>query len=476
MNANEDPNGSYPAVQMTSQGFMSRVEKTVSPFHGVDIPDYDVLTNCMHCGLCLPVCPTYALTGLEKSSPRGRIRLIKAVADGDLPITEGFVREMKFCLDCQACETACPAGVKYGSLVEAARGQIFAGGHEGFAVGVVKKAMLEWTFLRQNRLKALARLMKVYEQSGMKWFLQKTGALKIFSRKLDAIQPLSPSISSEFSSDVLPEAIHPSGKPRYRVGFLTGCIMDVAFADVNLDTINLLLHHDCEVIVPRNQACCGSLQAHNGSLEAARQMARSIIELFDREQLDYIVLNSAGCGAFMKEYGHIFVDDAQWGARAHRVSSKVKDLTEFLFETGYWPTKPARELFTTKGYSAVAPLLRSLKGKRITYHDACHLVHTQKVSQQPRELIKAIPGIMYTELPESTWCCGSAGIYNITHYDDSMKLLDRKVENIEMVQPDIVVTGNPGCMLQIQHGLRQKGLNIELMHTATFLWRACELS
>jgi glycolate oxidase iron-sulfur subunit len=437
---------------------MTQIEKKVSPFHGVDIPDYNVLTNCMHCGLCLPMCPTYALTGLEKSSPRGRIRLIKAVADGDLPITEGFVHEMNFCLDCQACETACPAG-----------------GHEGFVVGLVKKMLLEWTFLKQDRLKVLARLMKVYERSGVKWFFQKTGALKILSRKLDAIQPLSPSISSEFSSDMLPEVICPPGKPRYRVGFLTGCIMDVAFADVNVDTINLLLHHDCEVVVPRNQACCGSLQAHNGSLEAARQMAKNIIELFDREQLDYIVLNSAGCGAFMKEYGHIFVDDAQWGGRAHQVSSKVKDLTEFLFETGYWPTKPARESFTTKGNSSVAFPPGSLKGKRITYHDACHLVHTQKISQQPRELIKAIPGILYTELPESTWCCGSAGIYNITHYDDAMKLLDRKVQNIELVRPDIVVTGNPGCMLQIQHGLRQKGLNIELMHTATFLWRACEL-
>jgi len=455
---------------------MSQVETAPSPFQGVDIPSYDVLTNCMHCGLCLPTCPTYALTGLEKSSPRGRIRLIKAVADGDLPITENFVHEMNFCLDCQACETACPAGVKYGSLVEAARAQIFRGGYEGRASDIIKKSMLEWTFLKQDRLKVLAHLMRMYELSGLKWFLQKTGALRIVSRKLDSIQPLSPTISSEFSSNILPEIIHPKGKPRYRVGFLTGCIMDVAFADVNLDTINLLLHHDCEIVVPQGQACCGSLQAHNGSLGAAREMARHIIELFDRDDLDFIVLNSAGCGAYMKEYAHVFADDPQWAARAKRVSSKVRDLTEFLVETGYWPTKPARRVFSLKKNAPDKELTGSLTGKRITYHDACHLVHTQKISQQPRDLIKAIPGIEYAELPESTWCCGSAGIYNVVHYEDSMKLLDRKIENIEKVHPDIIVTGNPGCMLQIQHGLRQKGMDVQLLHTATLLWRACELS
>jgi len=455
---------------------MSEVEAAPSPFQGVDIPSYDVLTNCMHCGLCLPTCPTYALTGLEKSSPRGRIRLIKAVADGDLPITKNFVREMNFCLDCQACETACPAGVKYGSLVEAARAQIFRGGYEGAASNLIKKSMLEWTFLKQDRLKVLARVMRLSERSGLRWFLQKTGALRIISRKLDAIQPLTPSISSEFSSNLLPEIIRPEGKPRYRVGFLTGCIMDVAFADVNLDTINLLLHHDCEVVVPRGQACCGSLQAHNGGMGTARELARRTIELFDRDDLDFIVLNSAGCGAYMKEYGHVFAEDAQWRERAARVSSKVRDLTEFLVETGYWPTKQARSVFSLKNGDSDRQARRSLKGLRVSYHDACHLVHTQKISSQPRELIKAIQGIEYAELPESTWCCGSAGIYNIVHYEDSMKLLDRKIGNIERARPDVIVTGNPGCLLHIQHGLKQKGIDVQLLHTATFLWRACELS
>ena len=455
---------------------MNLGESTSSAFQGVDIPNYDVLTNCMHCGLCLPTCPTYALTGLEKSSPRGRIRLIKAVADGDLPITDGFIREMNFCLDCQACETACPAGVKYGSLVEAAREQIARGRYEGLLTRIVKKVMMEWAFVRQYRLKAFARLMRFYERSGIRWFLQKSGLLRLVSRKLDAVQPLTPTISEKFSSDILPELILPVGKPRFTVGFLTGCIMDVAFADVNLDTIRLLLHHGCAIVVPHGQACCGSLQAHNGGLNAAREMARHTIELFDREDLDYIVLNSAGCGAFMKEYDHLFHDDKVLGPRAKRVSAKVKDVTEFLVETGYWPTRPASIPVEMKEKSTAAAPSASLRGKKVSYHDACHLIHTQKISAQPRELLKKVPGIEYVELPEASWCCGSAGIYNIVQYDDSMKMLDRKVENIRTIQPDVIVTGNPGCMLQIQYGLKVQGMKTELMHTATFLWRACEVS
>jgi glycolate oxidase iron-sulfur subunit len=454
---------------------MDQKAKTGSAFQGVDIPDYEVLINCMHCGLCLPTCPTYALTGLERSSPRGRIRLIKAVADGDLPITDGFVREMNYCLDCQACETACPAGVKYGSLVEAARTQIYREKYEGLGVRLVKKVMLEWAFFRQSRLKAFARFLWFYERWGLKWFVEKTGVLRLVSRKLHAIQPLSPTISSGFSSEMLPELLRPVGAPRHRVGFLTGCIMDVAFADVNLDTVQLLLHHDCEVVVPRDQACCGSLQAHNGCFDAAREMAKRNMLLFDREDLDFIVLNSAGCGAFMKEYAHVFADDPDWSERAKRVSSKVLDITEFLALTGYRPASNGRSRRAPAIEAGRVPLREeSLRGKRVGYHDACHLVHTQKITEQPRQLIKMVPGIEYVEIPESTWCCGSAGIYNIVHYDDSMKLLERKVDNIVKVAPDIIVTGNPGCLLQIQHGLRQRGLAMELMHTATFLWKACE--
>lgn len=437
------------------------MQKNTSAFQGVDLPNDDVLANCMHCGLCLPHCPTYALTGMEKSSPRGRIRLIKAVADGDLPITEGFVDEMDFCLDCQACETACPAGVKYGSLVEAARSQIHELGYDSLVTRFFKKVFLDWAFKRQSRLKLLARGLRIYERFGIRWFLERAGLLKLFSTKLHNLQPLTPSISSHFSSDTLPEVMKPAGEVRYRVGFLTGCIMDVAYADVNDDTVALLLHHGCEVVIPRGQACCGSLQAHNGAMETARILARNNIEIFRRERLDYIIMNSAGCGAFMKEYGHVFADDKVFSSHAKDISITIKDITEFLVETGYRVNTLAQ-----------SPA-HSFTGKRVSYHDACHLVHTQKISQQPRALLKMIPGIEYLELPEATWCCGSAGIYNIVRYDDSMKLLDRKVGNVQKIMPDIVVAGNPGCLVQMQHGLREHGVRVELMHTASFLRRAC---
>lgn len=412
----------------------------------------------MHCGLCLPQCPTYALTGLEKSSPRGRIRLIKAVADGDLPITQGFVDEMNFCLDCQACETACPAGVKYGALVEAARAQIFQQGYESMTSTLLKKLFLRWFFRTPVRIRALASLIRIYQQSGLQWFMQRSGLLKLLSRRLQEVQTLAPKISEMLSSRVYPERIKPYGATRYRVGFLTGCIMDVAFADINADTIELLRHCGCEVVIPRGQVCCGSLQAHNGDREAARKLARINVEIFSREPFNAIVINSAGCGAFMKEYGHLFPHEPLLAENARKVSEKIQDVTEFLIAIGFQVDGSGRT--------------NRFAGKRITYHDACHLVHTQKISRQPRELIQMIPGIEYVELPESTWCCGSAGIYNIVRYDDSMKLLARKVENIKRIRPDVIVTGNPGCLIQIQHGLEREGLSIELLHTATFLRQA----
>ncbi|MGH2569182.1 MAG: (Fe-S)-binding protein, partial [Bacteroidota bacterium] len=282
---------------------MPQTAETLSSFRGVDVPNYDFVVNCMHCGLCLPHCPTYALTGLEKSSPRGRIRLIKSVADGDLPITDGFVDEMNFCLDCQACETACPAGVKYGALVEAARAQIFQQGYESFFSTFAKKLMLRWTFSKPARIRFLATLLKVYQAFGFQWFLKKSGVLKSVSRRLHELQSLTPTISERPSSELYSEVVKPEGDARFRVGFLTGCIMDVAFADVNADTIELLRHLGCEVVIPKHQVCCGSLQAHNGDREVARELARINIEAFSNSELDAIIMNSAGCGAFMKEYG-----------------------------------------------------------------------------------------------------------------------------------------------------------------------------
>lgn len=384
--------------------------------------------------------------------------MIKSVVDGNLRVSDLFVKEMNFCLDCQACETACPAGVKYGALVESARAQILEGGFEGRLSTWLKRFFFRFMFVRPSRLLKLAGLLRFYQRSGLSRPVEASGILKLFSKRLHQIQILSPEISKTPSSKILFERMLPHGKPRFKVGFLTGCIMDVAFADVNIDTVELLLHHGCEVVVPKDQVCCGSLQAHNGDIAIGRTMAKQNVAAFEREDLDAIIMNSSGCGAFMKEYGHILAEDPDYMARAERLSGKVKDLTEFLAEIGLIIGGSPDKNFTAK---------------RVTYHDACHLVHTQKVSQQPRTLMRSIPFIEFIELPESTWCCGSAGIYNITHYNDSMQLLKRKMENMKKINPDVLVSGNPGCLIQIKHGLQREGLNVEILHTATFLRRVC---
>ncbi|RPI04034.1 MAG: (Fe-S)-binding protein [Ignavibacteriae bacterium] len=420
----------------------------------------EILNNCIHCGLCLPTCPTYALTSLEQSSPRGRIRLIRAALDGDQPISKEFIYEMNFCLDCQACETACPAGIKYGSLVETARDLIHQSKKNSLTERILKKFFLTWTFARHERLKFMARLLRWYQTAGPQAVLEKSGLLKLISKKLNTIQLLAPRISKVFTSEVLDEIILPQSEVTHTVVFLTGCIMDVAFAEINEDTIRLLLHHGCKVVIPKGQRCCGSLQAHNGDSEGAREHARYTIELFAQFNPDYIVMNSAGCGAFLKQYGELFDDDPVMRSKAQFISQRTVDVTEFLIRTGF--------IQSQKKYST------RYAGKRITYHDACHLIHSQKISEQPRELIRSVPGIEYVELPEASWCCGSAGIYNITHIDQSMHFLKRKIENIRKINPDIILMGNPGCMLQMQFGLRNAGLQIELLHTVTFLRRICE--
>lgn len=428
----------------------------ISNFSGIDIPSDDVLTNCMHCGLCLPVCPTYAITGREKSSPRGRIRLIKYVAEGTLEMTDGFVDEMNFCLDCQACETACPAGVQYGSLVEAARNQIRIHGKESSSTSLLKWIFLHNVVSKKYLLKLVARILGIYQSSGMERLMKHSYVFKKLAPKLSKIQELSPRIDGRFFDDIYPEIVKPTGKPRYRVGFLSGCIMNVAFAKINEDTIKVLQHHDCEIIIPKDQVCCGSLQAHNGDFDIARTLAKKNIDVFLRSDIDVLVMNSAGCGALMKEYGHYLHDDADYADKAIIFSSKVKDISEFLYDIGL--KKPEKEY-----------------KHRVSYHDACHLVHAQKISKQPRELIKSIPGIDYVELNEASWCCGSAGTYNVVRYDDSMKILDRKMENVKAAEAEYIVANNPGCLTQIAHGCTNAHVQTKVVHLATLLRDVYEL-
>lgn len=420
-----------------------------SAFHGLDVPSYGDIINCMHCGLCLPACPTYSITHLEKHSPRGRIRLIKSIADGDLDVTREFANTMNFCLLCRACETACPAGVKYGELAEAAVAQI----EESNVLRSPKRNFLRWLFFRQifTHRWALRLLSK------MVWMhlhlIRPTGIMNLMPRGLREMEAMSPNVAWTPGRKLMREVNPPKGEKRYRVALLEGCLMDSCFAQEQYDTMAVLCQNGCEVVMPRDQGCCGSLLAHNGDMDGARALAKRNIVAFEKANVDYLVINSAGCGAFIREYHHALRNEPEWAERAKALVDKTRDVSEFLAEIDLVePTVPIR--------------------KRATYHAACHLEHAQKVSAQPRALMAKIPGMEIVELPEATWCCGSAGIYNITNREDSMKFLKRKMDNIETTGAEIIITGNPGCMGQIQYGVRQRGLKATVAHPVTLLREA----
>ena len=426
---------------------MNKSENPKSHFFKIEIPDEEVFTHCIHCGMCLPVCPTYKLTGMERSSPRGRIRLIKSVAEDKLPISDIFVEEMDFCLDCQACQTVCPSGVKFGQLVEASRAQITSAGKE--KNGLIKKFFFRFIFTSHFRLKFLARILRTY-QNIFRNIFNKIGILKLLPNELQKIEPIAPKISDKFSDQILSEKMSPKHVPKYKVGFLKGCLMNVMFADINKDTVDVLLENDCEVYMPKEQVCCGSLAAHNGDFEIAKKLAIKNIDIFLEIDLDAIVINSAGCSAFMKEYGDLLNDNDDYREKAKLLSKKIKDINEFLIEINYKKSK----------YEV---------NKKVTYHDACHMAHSQKIISEPRQIIQSIPGIQFEELNEANWCCGSAGIYNIVRHDDSMNILDQKIKNILATEADILVAANPGCAVQIDYSLRKCGSNIQVMNPMTLL-------
>jgi glycolate oxidase iron-sulfur subunit len=402
--------------------------------------DYSILQQCIHCGLCLPTCPTYDATKHETSSPRGRIALMRAVADARLaPNSPQFADEMYFCLGCLACETACPASVNYAEMLEFARAE----------VGLRGGWLIRWLFARPARLRTAARLLRLDQQLGL------TRALRpIMPKQLRGLHSLQPRISEKFSFDLIAEHESPitnHQSPRFRVGLLTGCVQDIAFAEVNRDTVDVLLANGCKVVTPRNQTCCGSLLGHNGELRLARKLALQNLDAFPLDDLDAIIVNSAGCGSFMKRYRRLLPDDP----RARIWDAKVRDIHEWLMKIGL-------RLPITDHQSPVT----------VTYHDACHLAHGQKISQPPRDLLRAISGVEFVELPEAAWCCGSAGIYNITQPEMSLALLERKMNHIAATGARIVATGNPGCIGQLRYGAAKFGVNVEVLHPITLLARA----
>src|SRR3989339_141114 len=420
------------------------------------LPSDDVLQQCIHCGMCLAVCPTYDMTKNERSSPRGRIKMIKSVARGEMEITNLFADEMNFCLDCQACETACPAGVKYGSMVEAARVEVNNTGYRSSLYRLIKKLSLKVIVGSKFNLKFVSRLLRIYQNSFIRKLLHKSGVMKIISADLEEIDKLSPTVSKQFSDDIIPEITMAKGEVKYKTAFLSGCLMNVMFAEINKDTVDVLQSCSCEVFTPKDQICCGSLQAHNGDFDTTKKLAKHTIDVFSNYQFDFMISNSAGCGAFMKEYAHILSDDVQYAERAKNFSNRVKDISEFLTETNI-------------------PLNMKSLAESITYHDACHLAHTQKITEQPRKMVKSIPGVSYNELEEASWCCGSAGIYNIVHYEESMVILERKMAKIRKANAKVVLTGNPGCLTQLRYGAKKFNVEVEVMHPISLIKKSLGL-
>jgi glycolate oxidase iron-sulfur subunit len=426
---------------------------------------------CIHCGLCLSSCPTYLETGNENDSPRGRIYLMRALQEGRFALGDEAVRHLDLCLGCRACEVACPSGVQYGALLEATRDHVEKRHERPWFQRLLRRVAIERVFPFPERMElALAPARAVKAIGIEKWlpkFLREPLSLipdKLSGEPLPEFSPADAGRRRREAASALGAAAAeapPHVGACQRVGFVRGCVMSVMFGDTNANSVRLLNAAGYDVHTPEGQGCCGALYAHGGNLEEARACARRNIAEFERLNLDAIIINAAGCGSTLKEYGHLLHDDPQWAARAERFSAKVKDLVEVLKPEEFSIQRPTSNVHRSK----------------VTYHDACHLSNPQRITKQPRDLVKAVAGDCYVELPETEVCCGSAGSYNLTEPEMAERLQRRKMENILKTGADTVVTTNPGCLLQMIAGLRKAGAgHVRVVHLADYLAEACGLS
>ena len=425
----------------------------VSPFApGPDAPREEDLSRCVHCGLCLMSCPTFVETGLEPESPRGRIYLIRSVQEGRIPLTENVVEHLDLCLGCRNCEAVCPSGVPYGRIIETARAQIHEHAAERTDAYRLRAALLRQLFPYPGRIRLLAELLRLYQASGVQGALRRSGVLRLLPRALREMEELTPRVSRRFFRTKRGVARAP-GAATARVALFAGCIMPYTHAETQEATMRVLRRTGCDVLTPLDQVCCGALLLHNGDRKTARQLARENIDAFHAAGVDAVVVNAAGCGSALKEYGELLADDPAYAEKAEAFGHTVKDVTEFL---------AGRSL--AEGMGEVRA--------RVTYQDSCHLAHAQRITEQPRRLLRSIPGVELVEMPNADRCCGSAGIYNIVQRDMSRRLLESKMAEVEDVQPEIIVTANPGCMIQLEAGVRRSGLDAEVLHVVDLLDRA----
>jgi glycolate dehydrogenase iron-sulfur subunit len=417
-----------------------------SEFIAFDKPQQADLDKCVHCGLCLNACPTYRELRVEMDSPRGRIYQMAQVTSG-AAITDSYIEHIELCLACRGCETACPSGVRYGHLVEAARAEIESQRVRPWQVRWLRWLVFEKLLPSRLNIGIAGTILYLYQVTGLKWLLRVLGVLP---GKLRDIESLAPEIEAPFFFPYYGKVLPAQGQQRYRVAFLGGCIANVSFARLNAATVRVLQKNGCEVSIPEAQTCCGALHVHSGLAEQARKLARWNIDAFLDGDFDAIITNAAGCGSTLKEYGELLEHDQAYAEKSRRFSAQVKDVTEFLASIDLNPSM--REL----------PIV-------VTYQDSCHLAHGQKIRSAPRKLLNAVPGLQLREMPLADLCCGSAGIYNILHTAMAMALLSKKMDSIKTVDAQVIVTANPGCMLQLSAGVRKYGRGERVAHVVEIL-------
>jgi glycolate dehydrogenase iron-sulfur subunit len=412
-------------------------------------PSRELVDDCVHCGFCLPACPTYLLWGQEADSPRGRIYLMRAGLEGRAEWNDSYQRHFDTCLGCMACVTACPSGVQYDRLIEATRPQLERHATRTLADRLFRRLIFE-IFPHPARLRALAWPLWLYQKSGLQALVRRSGAMRLLPARIAAMERLVPPISAAAIHRRSPARVRAVGASRRRVGLLLGCVQRVFFGPVNDATVRVLAAEGCDVEIPRDQGCCGALMLHAGREQDAAKSARRLIDAFERTGVDQIVVNAAGCGSAMKTYGDLLRDDPEYAARARAFASKCVDISELIAGLGPRATRHPLPL-------------------QVAYHDACHLQHAQRVRQQPRDVLRTIPGIQIREVAEPDICCGSAGIYNMLEPETGGQLRDRKAGHLIDTAPDVIVSSNPGCLMQIASGLGIAGRSIPTMHLVELL-------
>lgn len=431
--------------------------------------DYDELTSCMRCGFCQPACPTFNETGLEAASPRGRIALMKAVVDGIMEPDESFREQMDLCLGCRACEPVCPADVQYGRLIEQTREAIEETDPHPWWVRALRKAAFQGLFPYPKRLRRLGGALRLYQKSGFQTFARKLGAMKMLPQALQQMETAMPEASGSGVVERI-GGFHPAkGERRARVGLFRGCIMDILFTDTNINTVELLTQAGFEVVIPESQVCCGALHAHSGATEDAKKLARQNIRAFQDAGVDYIVSNAGGCGALLTEYDQLLQEDDPATAKdALAFAERVRDVSELVMKKG---NLPAIQRFTGPSGGAEGQPAADRELVTVTYQSSCHLSNVMKAGNAPRDLLDLVPGIRFREMAAADSCCGSAGIYNLLQPKMANQILDHKMEHVKETEAQVVLTSNPGCLLQMKVGIERAGLagKVEAMHVVDFV-------